>query len=91
MFCVYAKQPLRDKGLFCSPPLCTLITFNIKANATKLGNFISKTYLVTIYMTCRCPRDLTFPWQPYFDRHVFFKIYLILILNKSFVVAFFSL
>ena len=22
-------------------------------------------------MTCHCPRSLTFPWQPYFDRHVF--------------------
>ena len=25
-------------------------------------------------MTCDCPSDLTFPWQPYFDRHVFFNI-----------------
>ena len=22
-------------------------------------------------ITCPCPRDLTFPWQPYFDWHVF--------------------
>ena len=22
-------------------------------------------------MTYHCPRDLVFPWQPYFDRHVF--------------------
>ena len=22
-------------------------------------------------MTCHCPHDLTFPWQPYFDRHFF--------------------
>ena len=22
-------------------------------------------------MTCHCPRDLTFPWQPHFYRHVF--------------------
>ena len=42
-------------------------------------------------MTCHCPCDLMFPWQPYFDRHVFFKISisLILKLNKSFLVAFF--
>ena len=22
-------------------------------------------------MTDDCPRDLTFPWQPYFDKHLF--------------------
>ena len=22
-------------------------------------------------MTCDCPCDMMFPWQPYFDRHVF--------------------
>ena len=44
-------------------------------------------------MTCFCPRDLTFPWLPYFDRNVFlFKISISLILkvNKSFLVVFFK-
>ena len=43
-------------------------------------------------MTCHCPLDLTFPWQPYFDRHVFSKFQFLLFkkLNKSFLVAFFK-
>ena len=68
--------------------------FNIKANATKLGDFFLKIIWQQFDMTRHCPRDLMFPWQPYsyFDRHVFFKISisLILKLNKSFLVAFLS-
>ena len=45
--------------------------FNIKVNATKLGDFFLKIIWEQFYMTCHCPRDLTFPRQPYFDRHVF--------------------
>ena len=30
-------------------------------------------------MTCHCPRDLTFSWQPYFDRHVFQKFRFLLL------------
>ena len=43
-------------------------------------------------MACHCPRDLTFPWQAYFYRYVFFKvsISLILKLNISFLAAFFK-
>ena len=43
-------------------------------------------------MTCHCPRDLTFPWQPHFDRHVCLKISISLIskVKKSFLVAFFK-
>ena len=40
-------------------------------------------------MTCHCPRDFSFSWQPHFDKHVF-PISPILKLNKSFLVAFFK-
>ena len=29
----------------------------------------SKSYLATIRYECHCPRDLAFPWQPFFDSH----------------------
>ena len=39
-------------------------------------------------MTRYCPRDLTFPLQTYFDRHVFqHLISLVLSLNNSFLVV----
>ena len=43
-------------------------------------------------MTNHCPRDLTFPWQPYFDRHVFAKFQFLLFkkLSKGFLVTFFE-
>ena len=60
-------------------------SFNIKANNTKPGDFFLKITQQQFGMTCHCPRDLTFPWKPYFDRQVSFKISICLILklNKS--------
>ena len=43
-------------------------------------------------MTYNSPRDLTFLWQPYFDKHVFQNFDLPYCkLNKTFLVAFNSL
>ena len=46
---------------------------NVKANATKLGDFFQNLFGDKKNMTCQCPRDLTFPWQPYFGRHFNFS------------------
>ena len=46
--------------------------FNIKANSTKLGDFYFLKFIWQQFdITCSCLRELTFPWQPYFARHVF--------------------
>ena len=44
-------------------------------------------------MTCHCPRDITFPRQPYFDRRILIKIsiFLVIKLNISFLVVILSL
>ena len=44
--------------------------FNIKANSTILGHFFWQQF----GLKCHCPRDLTFPWEPCFDKHVFSKL-----------------
>ena len=41
-------------------------------------------------ITYHCPRDLTFPWQPYFERHVFQNFNSCIKKEKSFLVAVFK-
>ena len=61
--------------------------FDIKANATKL---FLKSIWQHFNMTCPGPSNLTFPWPPYLESHVFrnfdFLVFLIRILPFSFVI-----
>ena len=49
---------------------------NIEANASKPGDFFQKIILREFNVTYSSPRDLTFPWRPYFDRRDFQNFHL---------------
>ena len=55
------------------PPLTLNVNnfSNIEANATKRSEFSFPKFIWQQFvMTYLDPSNLTFPWQPYFDRHV---------------------
>ena len=79
-----------EVGLFPRRIWALITFFNIEANATKVGDFFQKFIWQRFDMTGHYPRDFTFPWQPYFERHVFqtFNFSHYKKLKQSFLVAF---
>ena len=84
----YCKVKLSGK-VFKNPARYIFLLI-LKQTLANLVTF-SENYLATIDVICHCLHALTFPWQPYIERHDFkLAISLILKSNKSLLVAFFK-